>query len=108
MPEERWSSGITVVRLGDDPQFTEDTDALLEQPNLPGDIIFDFSAVNVINSSNLAALLRIRRVASSQHKRMILCGARDAAWTAFLLTGLDKVFSFAQDVPTALANMQMK
>jgi anti-anti-sigma factor len=108
MPEERWSQGITVVRLGDDPQFTEDTDALLEQPELPGDIVIDFALVKVINSSNLAALLKLRRRAASQGKRLVLCGIHTPAWSAFLLTGLDKVFQFSQDVPTALAGLQIK
>ena len=37
----------------------------------------------------------------------MLCGVTNHVWGAFLITGLDKVFEFSDNVPTALATLQM-
>ena len=59
MPIEKWSDSVAVAHLGDDPQFSEDLEnaARLEPPGL--NCVLDFSAVHFVNSSNIAALLRL-------------------------------------------------
>jgi hypothetical protein len=37
----------------------------------------------------------------------MLCGITNPVWSAFLVTGLDKVFEFSASVPNALATLQM-
>jgi anti-anti-sigma factor len=107
MPLERWSDSVAVVHLADDPQFSEDMDAAgqLSPPCL--NTVLDFSAVHFINSSNIAALLQIRRRVGDQQGKLILCNVGNQVWAAFLTTGLDKIFDFSENVPTALATIQM-
>ena len=108
MPVEKWSESVVLVRLGDDPQFTDDLESLeqtLEQGRF--DVVLDFSAVRVINSSNLARLLRLRKIMAGAEGKLVLCGAGTQVWGVFLVTGLDKIFEFSDNVSTALATLQL-
>ncbi|MGH7177037.1 MAG: STAS domain-containing protein [Tepidisphaeraceae bacterium] len=108
MPIEKWSEQVSVVHLGDDPQFTEDLDALERWlSNGAGDAVLDFAGVHFINSSNLARLLRVRQRMVSGGRRLVLCSVSTQVWGAFLVTGLDKVLDFSDNVTTALATLQM-
>ena len=108
MPVEMWSETVVVVRLGDDPQFTEDLESLdskLQTDEV--DVVLDFSAVHYINSSNIARLLKVRKQLLSKDLRLVLCSVNTTLWGAFLITGLDKVFEFSDNVTTALATLQI-
>ena len=107
MPVEKWSESVAVVRLGDDPQFTDDMDALDETLQARYDVVLDFSAVRVINSSNLARMLKLRKMMAGAESRLVLCGAGTQVWGVFLVTGLDKIFEFSDNVSTALATLQL-
>ena len=39
--------------------------------------------------------------------RLVLCGAGTQVWGVFLVTGLDKIFEFSDNVSTALATLQL-
>jgi anti-anti-sigma factor len=108
MPVENWSETVVVVRLGDDPQFSEDLDTLektLKDNDV--DVVLDFSAVHYINSSNIAKLLKIRKAVVQKEQRMVLCGVNTQIWGAFLITGLDKIFQFADNVTMGLTMVQI-
>ena len=115
MPVERWSENVIVVRLADDPNLGEDLDALDEATARPAppaspsrlDAVVDFTNVRMVNSSNLARMLKVRRQMQAAGSRLILCNLPDQVWGAFLVTNLDKLFEFANDVPTALATIQI-
>jgi anti-anti-sigma factor len=113
MPVEQWSENVVLVRLADNPQTAEDLEALDQAvQNGAGsprrlDAVVDFSGVRMINSSNLAKLIKIRRQIHATESRLLLCGTNDHVWGAFLVTNLDKLFEFTDDVPTALATLQM-
>lgn len=110
MPLQYWSERIILVSLSDDPQFSDDMNALAEQIQQRGgaDVLLDFSEVNFLNSSNIAKLLKLRKTLSSVHAgKLILCGIRTSAWGIFLVTGLDKIFTFSDDVPTGLTMLQI-
>jgi anti-anti-sigma factor len=106
MPLEMWSDRVTLVRLADDPQFSDDLNAVLEQPEQPGDAILDFSAVTFLNSTNIAKILQVRRE-MLKRGRLIVCGISDPLWGTFLVTGLDKIFTFTEDLAGALASLQI-
>jgi anti-anti-sigma factor len=109
MAVERWSDSVVVVRLGDNAQMAEDLEALdqaTHQRRL--DAVVDFSGVKMLNSSNLAKLIKIRRQMNGSHSRLVLCGMNDNVWGAFLVTNLDKLFEFSDDVATALAIVQIQ
>ena len=72
MPVERWSDQVSVARLADDPQFTDDLQSLqdeMEQRSV--NAVLDFSSVHYINSSNIARLLRLRKRAVSTDLKLI-------------------------------------
>ena len=109
MAIQNWSDEITVVELNDDPQFTEDLDGLMDSvESNPTDVVLNFAAVGFINSSNVAKLLRIRKVMLAVDRRLVLCDVNAQVWGIFLVTGLDKIFEFTSDVAIALASLQME
>lgn len=108
MPIEKWSDQVSVVHLADDPQFSDDLESLEQQlTQTSASAVLDFAAVHFINSSNIAKLLKLRKLQLSRDKRLILCGITTQVWGAFLVTGLDKVFEFSDNVPTGLATLQL-
>lgn len=109
MPIERWSDKIAVVHLADDPQFS-DVLTNIEQSiqQSPLNVVADFAGVHFVNSSNIAQLLRLRKQMIQNDCRLILCSISTQVWGTFLITGLDKVFEFSDNVPTGLATLQME
>jgi|TARA_B110000196_G_scaffold297916_1_gene289361 anti-anti-sigma factor len=115
MPLNPWSDTITIAELSDEPMFSEDMDALVENIDAirhDGDegvphVIVEFSGVNSVNSSNLGSLLRLRKLLEACDRRLLICGVSDSIWSAMIATGLDRIFSFASDVTTALAEIQL-
>lgn len=108
MPVEKWSDQVVVAHLADDPQFTDDLQSI-EDANSTGhkDIVLDFAAVHYVNSSNLSRLLKLRKAMIGSDHRLVICSVSTQVWGTFLVTGLDKVFEFSDNVPTALATLQM-
>lgn len=107
MPVEKWSDSIVVLHMADDPQFSEDIEALIEGGAEGVSTVLDFSAVHFVNSSNIAKLLRLRRHLLTQNQKLLMCNVGNQVWGTILITGLDKVFEFSDNVPTALATLQM-
>ena len=54
-----------------------------------------------------ARLLRLRKQMIQANSRLVLCGISTQVWGTFLITGLDKVLTFTDSVPTGLATLQM-
>jgi anti-anti-sigma factor len=108
MPIERWSDSVVVAHLSDDPQFTEDLLSVEDTLGpASGDLVLDFAAVHFVNSSNLSRLLKLRKQILAHGHRVVLCSLSNQVWGAFLITGLDNIFEFAGNVPTALATLQL-
>ena len=61
-----------------------------------------------VSSSNLAQLLKLRKVLADNTRHLRLCSVCDDVWSVMMVTGLDKVFSFAPDPLTALASLQLE
>ena len=73
------------------------------------DVVLDLSGVNYLNSSNIAKLLKLRKLLHSDAPgKLKLCAITDSVWGMFLVTGLDKVFEFCDDVSSGLASMQLE
>jgi len=108
MAIQKWSENITVVELGDDPLFSDELVSLLDRIEAgPSDVVLNLAAVSFINSSNVAKLLRLRKMMITSGRRLLLCGANTQVWGIFLVTGLDKIFEFTNDISTALTTLQM-
>jgi len=108
MTIQNWSEDITIVELADEPRFTDDMTSLIEALGVkPCDVVLNFAAVGFINSSNIARLLKLRKNMIATDRRLILCSVNTQVWGVFLVTGLDKIFTFTNDISTALATLQM-
>lgn len=110
MPIEEWSDKIWLVQLDNEPALSDDlllTKEKVSRAKPMPDLVIDFSSVTHINSSNLSQLLRLRKEAIDRDSRLRITGLSDQIWAVFLTTGLDKVFDFASDLPTALAGLQI-
>jgi len=110
MAVENWSESIVIGHLGDDPQYTDDLNAIIEQctSSTALDVLLDFSGITYLNSSNIAKLLKLRKLVTitNEHK-LRLCGINRQVWGVFLVTGLDRIFDVVDDVPTGLASLQL-
>jgi len=106
---ENWSENILVVELADDPAFADDLAALFEQLNgrADVDVVANLAAVNYLNSSNIAKLLKLRKRLHSNSRKLVLCGVSTNVWGLFLVTGLDKVFAFEDNLSSGLAAVQL-
>jgi|SRR5881394_1322374 len=127
MPIEKWSDRVRVIHLADDPQFTDDMQLMEQQCSAGssssspandssssssngqcGDVVLDFASVHFVNSSNVARMLRLRSLMNSRDCKLVVCNVPTQVWGTFLVTGLDKLFNFSDNVTTALATLQMK
>lgn len=110
MPVENWSETVLLGELADDPQFTDDLTQILEQcsNNSQLDVLLSFANVSYLNSSNIAKLLKLRKLVTITNERKLrLCAINRQVWGVFLVTGLDRIFDVVDDVPTGLAALQI-
>ncbi len=110
MPVEQWSDKIWIVHLENEPGLSDDLTSVREKMmhvKPTPSVIVDFAGVTHVNSSNLSQLLRIRKECIDRDTKLRLAALSDQLWAVFLTTGLDKVFDFTEDVPLALAGLQI-
>ena len=108
MPIEKWSDQVSVIHLADDPQFSDDLTVLEREALLPKTAaVLDFGAVRMITSSNIARLLLLRKKMVGTDRRLVLCNLSTQLWSILLVTGLDQLFDFSDNVTTAPATLQM-
>lgn len=110
MPIQKWSDQIWIVTLSNEPALSEDLINVkheAEHAKPTPHLVLDMSGVEHVNSSNLSQLLRLRKVATDHNTKLRLVGVSDSMWVVFMTTGLDKVFDFIGDLPTALASLQI-
>ncbi len=65
-------------------------------------VILDFTFVDIITSSSLTKLLKLRQTVMASGKRLVLCGMHPFTRSAFEVTGLNGVFDLAADKQAAL------
>ena len=109
MPIEKWSDQILVVELQDDPAFTDDLTAAIDETasKTSMDVVLDFTGVTYLNSSNIAKLLRLRKQLLGNKRRLVLCTINTNVWGLFMVTGLDNVFEIADTVAIGLTAVQL-
>jgi anti-anti-sigma factor len=108
-----WSDQIVISELADEPALSEELNALherlaAEEPDRTPHLVLNFTGVTYLNSSNIAQLLRLRKLLAERKRQLKLCSVSDQVWSVLMVTGLDKVFRFAPDPMTALAGLQLQ
>lgn len=110
MPIQEWSENIWVAQVGDEPAFSEDLGILrdrIDRQDALIHVVIDLAGVTHINSSQLSQLLRVRKTMIDNDAQLRLASPNEQVWAVFLATGLDKVFTFCEEVSAALAQLQM-
>lgn len=110
MSIDKWADNIWVGELQDDPAFTDDLTVLIDETESNPDVnvVLNFAGVTYVNSSNIAKLLKLRKQLINNKRSLVLASIDTNVWGVFMVTGLDKVFTFTDSVATALASVQMQ
>ncbi len=108
MPVE-WSENTVVAHLADEPAFSDEVEEVhrgLEAE--PQHCVLDLSAVSFLNSSNLAQLLGLRKMVAPSGCQIVLASVPAAVWETLEVSRLDRLFRRAENVPLALATLQIE
>ncbi|MEM8875661.1 MAG: STAS domain-containing protein [Planctomycetota bacterium] len=111
MAIEQWSESVLVGRLRDDPVLADDLDSIVARIETdPCDVILDFAEVTFVSSSNLAGILRLRNELRDRdaEKNILLSSVGPKILSTFTVTGIDKLFDFAENLPMALAQLAIE
>ncbi|MHC4084177.1 MAG: STAS domain-containing protein [Planctomycetota bacterium] len=106
---QNWSETIVLVDLPQEPEMGDELKAVTEIIRDRGDcdLVIDFSSVDIVTSSSLSKLLKLRKLVGDCGHRLVFCSVAPATKGIFTVTGLDGVFELADDKFVALASLQM-
>ena len=107
---QNWSDNIILVNLAPEPHMSEELKTVMDiiRDRSDNDVVIDFANVEIVTSSNLAKLLKLRKMVAEAGKKLILCGMSVRTKAIFLVTGLENVFEFVEDQFIALAGLQIE
>jgi anti-anti-sigma factor len=106
---QNWSETIVLVDLPQEPEMGDELKDLTEIIRDRGDcdVVINFSSVDIVSSSSLSKLLKLRKLVGDCGHRLVFCSVALATKGIFTVTGLDGVFELADDKFVALAALQM-
>lgn len=115
MSLNEWSEQIMIAETGEEPAFSEDMGALMSivddaergDREMP-DVVVNLSEVDYLNSSNIAQLLRLRKRLAAGGGKLRICSVGDQVWGVILVTGLDKLFEFHDNLAIAITSLQLE
>ncbi len=107
MAVQQWNEDTLVVKLTDDPVLSEEmAEVNVRLDETDRDVVLDFSDLALLTSSGISKLLRLRKRMIVAGRKLLLCSLQDRVWSMLLVTGLDTIFVFAEDVSEALTRIQ--
>jgi anti-anti-sigma factor len=102
-----WSENSILVDLSGEPEMGNElitvTKTVRERDDC--DVVIDFSGVDIVTSSSLSKLLKLRKMLSDSGHKLVLCSVSAATKGIFMITGLDGNFEFADDKSEILASL---
>ena len=106
---QNWSEEIILVDLPQEPEMGDELKTVTEMVRDRGncEVVVDFCSVDIITSSSISKLLKLRKLLADCGHRLIFCSVAAATRGIFTVTGLDGIFEFADDKFVALASLQM-
>jgi anti-anti-sigma factor len=96
---------ILLVEAPPEPSFNEELAKTIDVVRERGDscdVIIDFSRVDIVTSSSLSKLLKLRKQLMDVNHTLVLCSVARATKGIFAVTALDSVFTIAADKNTAV------
>jgi anti-anti-sigma regulatory factor len=108
MSFQNWSDDVILVDLPREPRMRSELKTIIEIVRDRGDcdVVVDFSSADIMTSTSIAGLLRLRKLLGDCSRRLIFCNVPAATRNVFSVVGLDEVFEFADDKFSALAYLQ--
>jgi len=70
------------------------------------DVIVDCAALDIVNSHQLASLLRIQKRLRDCGHRLVLCSVKEVTWRILSVTGLTEVFDVVGDRSDAMIKVE--
>jgi len=106
---QNWSENIILVDLPQEPEMSDELKCVIEIVRDRGDcdVVIDFSSVDIVTSSSLSKLLKLRKMLADCTHRLVFCSVAAVTRGIFTVTGLDGIFELADDKFVALAGLQM-
>ncbi len=106
---QNWSENIMLVNLAKEPDMGEELKTVtgIAAEKSTCDVVVDFADVDIITSSSIAKLLKLRKTLTDCGRRLVFSSVSPKTKKIFSLTGLDGVFEFADDQFVALAGLQL-
>jgi anti-anti-sigma factor len=104
-----WSENIVLVDLPAEPDMTDELKSVSEIVRERGncDVVMDFTGVDILTSSSISAMLKLRKLLADCGRRLVFCNVAPATRNVFVTTEIDEIFEFVEDKFTALAGLQM-
>jgi len=106
---QNWSEDVVLVDLPQEPQIGDELKSITQIVRDRGDcdVVIDFSSVDIVTSSSLSKLLRLRKLLTDCGHQLVFCNVAPATKGVFTVTGLDGVFELVDDKFVALASLQI-
>ena len=106
---QNWSENIILVNLAKEPQMGEELQVVtaMATDNVDSNVVVDFADVDIVTSSSIAKLLKLRKVVAGNDQYLIFSSTSPQIRNIFTVTGLDDVFDFVDDQFIALAGLQL-
>ncbi len=104
---QNWSEDTILVELSGEPEMRNELITVKKMVRNRGDcdVVIDFSHVDIVTSSSLSKLLKLRKSLSDSGHKLVLCSVSPATKGIFMITGVDGHFEFANDKPEVLASL---
>ncbi len=99
------SENILLVEAPPEPGLNEDLGKTIDAVRERGDccdVIVDFSHVDIVTSSSLSKLLKLRKLLMDDNHTLILCSVSRATKGIFSVTALDSIFTIVSDKTAAV------
>ena len=101
------AENVILVDAPAEPGLNEElknvTEVVRERGNC--DVVIDFSHVDIVTSSSLSKLLKLRKLLIDCEHRLVLCNVAAATKGIFSITALDGIFEMVEDQFAALASL---
>ena len=101
------AENVILVDAPAEPGLNEElknvTEVVRERGNC--DVVIDFSHVDIVTSSSLSKLLKLRKLLIDCEHRLVLCNVAAATKGIFSITALDGIFEMVEDQFAALATL---
>jgi len=108
MGMQNLTEDIILVDLHREPRMGDELKTVTDIVNDRGDcdVILDFSNVDIITSSSLSKLLKLRQLLTDCGHRLVFCSMNNFTKSAFNITGLDGIFELTDDKFAASEELQ--